>query len=137
LRVFALALVRAMPTQQFGVTGGGLRAAVLRDLDCLAVRQKMPPRALPDDVRRKLGLGDRKGSPFGEAEAAGQLAAAPAQSAKSFRFTNAAPSKAALKQARTKRSNNAEEDPAKRESRLAITSSSASSRPASLPAARK
>ncbi len=56
---------RKMPHEQYGVTGGGLRAANLRDLDCLAVRPKMPARALPDDVRRNLGLKERKGSPFG------------------------------------------------------------------------
>lgn len=40
-----------------GYTKSGLRTAVLRDLDIAAPRSKLPPRALPDDVRAKLGFG--------------------------------------------------------------------------------
>lgn len=43
-----------------GYTKSGLRTAVLRDLDIAAPRAKLPPRALPDDVRAKLGFGAPK-----------------------------------------------------------------------------
>jgi hypothetical protein len=47
-----------MSTHQVGgATKTGLRTAVLKDLDIAAPRAKLPPRALPDDVRAKLGFG--------------------------------------------------------------------------------
>lgn len=47
---------------QYGISGSGLHSAKLRDLDAGAPRAPLPTRALPDDVRRKLGLGPRGGA---------------------------------------------------------------------------
>ena len=44
---------------QFGVSASGLMSQKLRDLDAAAPRPPLPPRALPDDVRRRLKLPDR------------------------------------------------------------------------------
>jgi len=46
---------------QYGVSGSGLHSAKLNDLDAGAPRAPLPSRALPDDVRRKLGLAPRAG----------------------------------------------------------------------------
>ncbi len=46
-----------------GYTKSGLRTAVLRDLDIAAPRAKLPPRALPDDVRARLGLASAPAPP--------------------------------------------------------------------------
>ena len=44
---------------QFGVSASGLMSQKLRDLDAAAPRLPLPPRALPDDVRRRLRLPNR------------------------------------------------------------------------------
>jgi hypothetical protein len=54
---------------QYGVSASGLHSAKLRDLDAQAPRARLPPRALPDDVRRKLGLAPRAGVPRRESGA--------------------------------------------------------------------
>lgn len=45
-----------MASHQQGMSKTGLTSARVKDLDVAAPRPKLPPRALPDDVRAKLGL---------------------------------------------------------------------------------
>ena len=44
---------------QFGISASGLMSQKLRDLDAGTARPPLPPRALPDDVRRRLKLPER------------------------------------------------------------------------------
>jgi len=41
---------------QFGTSNTGLNTCVIRDIDVMTPRPRLPPRALPDDVRQKLGF---------------------------------------------------------------------------------
>ena len=45
-----------MASHQQGMSKTGLTSARVKDLDVAASRPKLPPRALPDDVRATLGL---------------------------------------------------------------------------------
>jgi hypothetical protein len=49
----------AASMHQFGISASGLMSQRLRDLDAGTARPPLPPRALPDDVRRRLKLPDR------------------------------------------------------------------------------
>ena len=48
---------------QFGHSSSGLVSQKLRDIDAAAPRARLPPRALPDCVRRNLRLSPREGAP--------------------------------------------------------------------------
>jgi len=48
---------------QFGHSGSGLTSQKLRDIDAAAPRARLPPRALPDSVRRQMRLPKREGAP--------------------------------------------------------------------------
>lgn len=48
---------------QFGHSSSGLVSQKLRDIDAAAPRARLPPRALPDSVRRKMRLPPRDGAP--------------------------------------------------------------------------
>ena len=44
-------------------TASGLVSHKMRDVDSSAPRARLPPRALPDSVRRQMGLPQREGAP--------------------------------------------------------------------------
>ncbi len=72
---------------QFGVSSTGLKSCVIRDLDVMAPRPKLPPRALPDDVRSSLGLAPKSGT----AAIVSKIAAAAAASAQENKLPRQAP----------------------------------------------
>ena len=70
------------------VSKTGLRSICYRDVDANRPRDPLPSRALPDDVRAKLGLAPREGSvpaPLRKS-AANASKAPPAKELKPFRF---------------------------------------------------
>ena len=55
-----------MPPPKFGYSKTGLPTQVIRDIDWATPRDRLPPRALPDDVRAKLGLIPKENIPVTE-----------------------------------------------------------------------
>jgi hypothetical protein len=60
---------------QFGVSKTGLKTCVIRDIDVMTPRERLPPRALPDDVRASLGFAPKPASTGDKAGAAPSSAA--------------------------------------------------------------
>lgn len=53
---------------QFGTSKTGLNTCVIRDIDVSTPRPRLPPRALPDDIRQKLGFSRSKTEESGNQE---------------------------------------------------------------------
>ena len=97
-----------MASHQQGQSKTGLSSARVRDLDIAAARPRLPPRALPDDVRASLGLsaagGGGGGGVDGSVAAVASATAAAAATAAAVTVAHAAASTGAARKATHTRS---------------------------------